>query len=192
MIATLSGSRVQTRRTIWALVAAGALIIGLSGCSGARDDLHHRAVESLASHRGSTAELDFTRVEPGAWTRMIVGCGAQTRTSIERTLGFRWDSNDFWSKGSELYWAAPQGAFVIFSDGANVLDYYLQGQDPWVEQNYRFTPCPTASPFAHEIFAISRPAATAIRVDRLAGTSSDSSIWYISAEELDRLEAGSE
>lgn len=171
---------------VLAATVAGLLFVAFSGCTRTPEDLDTRLSAMLARDEPRrVAEVDFTRLVPGDWSAMLIGCGANTKVDIQGALGFDWESDEFWTRD----WR-PGLSFVIFATDSSVDSYYVPGSNPWVESGYRFSPCQDLGTDAIRVTALTaipREHAKHVTLNLATFESPIKSKWYISAAERVRL-----
>ena len=163
--------------TLGAAAALVAITLLIAGCAGWGRSPIEQTFDEARRLDGSTASVDFDKLYPGDWDRVLLVCIGTTPAELDEALGFEWaDGPDVESTGflSAIVLASADSATIATQTGA--------------DSDWSFVPC---TPSVHggdvgagNLLTIPRSASVVrftLEPDR------SHSYWYISADEFDRL-----
>lgn len=178
----------MAKSRIVALVAtiSVALILpcGVCSCSGFSQSLNSKVEDEVAKDSGSDpVKVDFSKIVPGDWTRIVLICGAVSQERVNQVLGFGWELPNVENPGAN--------AIMLFASSRQVEDRFVAGIDDQEEDHY-FNPCfgtgigksAVKGPVS-EIFLI--PRSQSIVQLTPEKVESDFTMWYISEAERQRV-----
>jgi hypothetical protein len=167
------------------MVPGAAVVVLLAACTAGAtvdDDLY--AYLSPREHHNVT-EVNFDKVIPGDWTKMVIVCAGATKDELDNALGFEWKDAPSLRPSSNFI------SMVGFAGNNDVESFDNVGSDPVIEGEWYFTPCTSdilGDPDTAEPLSIPRAHSKVL----LTLHKSDSPhFWYVSKQEFQRLRSES-